>query len=130
MNATAASRTGEELDLIDQTIIDRYTQRGPKMVGMLVDLFLKDAPRYFQEIRGGIDANDFSAVRVAAHGLKSCSYNLGAIRLAGFCEELEAIAFEGIAADVQSRYERIGPTLFSTEEALKSIKLSAQTNVN
>ena len=130
MNAMAAGKAGDNLDLIDQAIIDRYAQRGPKMVGMLVDLFLKEAPKYFQELRGGIDANDFSAVSVAAHGLKSCSYNLGAVRLAGYCEELEAIASEGIAAEVQSKYEKIGPTLFSTEEALKSIKLTTQSDLN
>ena len=128
MNVAATNGTGGELELIDQAIIDRYSQRGPQLIGMLVDAFLEEAPKYFQDIRTGMDTSDLSAVRSSAHGLKSCSYNLGAVRLAEICKELEAKAAEGIAEEVQSSVDVIGPTLFNTEESLKSIKLSALAN--
>ena len=114
--------------MIDHTIVERYTQRGPQLITMLVDAFLEEAPRYFQGIRSGLDAQDFSAVRVAAHGLKSCSFNLGAVRLAEICQDLENRASDGAVPEVESSVGLIGPTLFDTEEALKSLKLSVQTS--
>ena len=128
MGSAAASRAGEDFALIDQNIIERYTQRGPKLIGMLVDAFLEEAPKYFRDIRTGVDANDLSAVRVSAHGLKSCSYNLGAIRLAEFCKDLEAKATQGAATDVETTVELIGPTLFNTEEALKSLRFATNAS--
>ncbi|MGI9409643.1 MAG: Hpt domain-containing protein [Hyphomicrobiaceae bacterium] len=124
----ASSPVREGPALIDQKIVDRYTQRGPQLITMLVDAFLEEAPRYFQDIRSGMDAKDYSAVRVSAHGLKSCSFNLGAVRLAEICQDLEDKASHGAAPDVESSVGLIGPTLFDTEEALKSLKLSVQAS--
>ena len=126
--STAASQVREEPALIDQNIVDRYCQRGPQLIGMLVDAFLEEAPKYFQDIRSGLDAQDYSAVRVSAHGLKSCSFNLGAVRLAEMCQDIEAKASAGAEAEVESCVQLVGPTLFDTEEALKSLKLSVQAS--
>lgn len=127
MYAATASSNTEEFEIIDRAIIDRYLQRSSKLIEMLVDAFLDEAPKHFEQIRSGVAANDYTAVRVSAHGLKSCSYNLGAIRLAEICKQLEAQASSGDGTDIEASAGLIGPTLFSTEEALKSIRMSAQS---
>ena len=125
---TAASQVREEPALIDQEIVDRYCKRGPRMIGMLIDAFLQEAPKYFQDIRSGLDAQDYSIVRVSAHGLKSCSFNLGAVRLAEICQDIEDKASRGTDSEVEASVQLVGPTLFDTEEALKSLKLSVQAD--
>ena len=112
--------------LIDDTIIDRYLQRGPKLIHILVDAYLAEAPGYFRNLQLGMQAGDMPAASAAAHGLKSSSYNLGAIRLAKICQNAETVAGEGNVDKLTDIVEQVGPTLFDTEEALKGIKLSAR----
>lgn len=111
--------------LIDDTIIDRYLQRGPKLIQILVDAYLSEAPGYFGSLRSALQSGDMAAVSAAAHGLKSSSYNLGAVRLAKLCQDVETLAGEGNANELTRAAEQVGPTLFDTEEALKGIKLAA-----
>lgn len=111
--------------LIDEVIIDRYLQRGPKLIEILVDAYLKEAPVYFRALRSAIEEGDMPAVSAAAHGLKSSSYNLGAVRLAKMCQEAETVAGVGAIEELVDVIAEVGPTMFDTEEALKGIKSSA-----
>ncbi len=111
--------------LIDDSIIDRYRQRGPRLISILVDAYLEEAPRYFQDLRQAASAGDMTGVKSAAHGLKSSSYNLGAVRLAKMCQETENAATADRSEEVADVVEQVGPVLFDTEEALKGIKSTA-----
>lgn len=122
-NATVGMLEKEQL--IDEVIIDRYLQRGPKLIEILVDAYLKEAPDYFRDLRSAIESGDMPAVSAAAHGLKSSSYNLGALRLAKMCQEAETAAKQGKVEQLNGVIDRFGPTIFDTEEALKGIKSSA-----
>ena len=106
--------------VIDRTIIDRYRQRRAGLVTTLVEAYLAEAPRFFQELRSAVTAGNLAAVRSAAHGLKSCSFNLGAVRLAKICQETEHAAADHSLEQVQFALSQVGPALFDAEEALKS----------
>ena len=110
--------------VIDNAIIERFRQRRASLVKVLVDAYLEEGPRYFQDLRKSVAAGDFAAARSAAHGLKSCSYNLGAVRLAKICQETESTALANNIERLTNALGHVGPALFATEEALKSIRLS------
>lgn len=124
-NVVSTRHQPADEQLIDETIIDRYLKRGPKLVHILVDAYLAEAPGYFRRLQSAVQAGDMPSASAAAHGLKSSSYNLGAIRLAKICQNAETVAGEGNADKLTDVVQQVGPTLFDTEEALKGIKLSA-----
>ena len=57
--------------------------------GILITTYLADAKLRLQLIQQGLQAQDYEAVRLAAHSLKGASANLGALLLAQICERLE-----------------------------------------
>jgi len=57
--------------------------------GILISTYLADAKLRLQLIQQGLQAQDYEAVRLAAHSLKGASANLGALLLAQICERLE-----------------------------------------
>ena len=113
--------------VIDDVVIERIRQRRASLVKVLVDAYLEEAPRYFQDLRKAVAAADFAGARSAAHGLRSCSYNLGAVRLAKICQEAESVAGGSDIALLQTALDHVGPALFASEEGLKAIRLSVTT---
>jgi signal transduction histidine kinase/DNA-binding response OmpR family regulator/HPt (histidine-containing phosphotransfer) domain-containing protein len=64
----------------------------PDLVTRIIDLFVLDAPRLLGAMRDAIGASDAEGLRHAAHTLKSTSANVGALRLAASCGEIEQFA--------------------------------------
>ena len=69
-------------------------------------------------MRKAIAAGDSVALQRAAHTLKSSSANLGALKLAGLCEEMERAARAGNCEQARARlgniedeYEKVVPAL-------------------
>jgi HPt (histidine-containing phosphotransfer) domain-containing protein len=77
----------------------------PEFMAELVDTYLADSPGLFAELRAGLASGDATAVRRAAHTLKSTSASFGATRLAALGREMEAAADTGDLAAVASRVE-------------------------
>ena len=81
---------------IDVKALDniRALQRpgAPNLLDKIVSLYLADAPQLSQSMRDAIAAGDSAALQRAAHKLKSSSANLGALKLAELCKEMEARA--------------------------------------
>ena len=111
--------------VVDKATTDRYAKRGPNLIKALVDAFLGEAQGHLKEIRDPGNQANFVRVRSAAHGLKSCSFNLGAFRLAKICQETEHAAAAGDQKAVAEAIGQIGPALFDAEEALKGLRLRA-----
>ncbi|NHZ84062.1 response regulator [Massilia sp. CCM 8695] len=90
--------------LLDQRVL--ATLRGmqrpgrPDLLGRIVDLFGRDAPRFAADMRSAIAVDDAEALRLAAHTLKSSCANIGASALAERCRVIEKLASEGAAASV------------------------------
>jgi signal transduction histidine kinase/DNA-binding response OmpR family regulator/pSer/pThr/pTyr-binding forkhead associated (FHA) protein len=61
----------------------------------IIEQYFEDTPQKLQVIQQAIDNQDATALRQAAHGLRSGSANLGAIAVADLCRQLEDLARSG-----------------------------------
>ncbi|CAA9490871.1 MAG: diguanylate cyclase/phosphodiesterase (GGDEF & EAL domains) with PAS/PAC sensor(s) [uncultured Rubrobacteraceae bacterium] len=62
---------------------------GPELLAELVELYLEQAPAQLEALREAIEAGDAASVKGTAHALKGSSGNMGALRMATICAELE-----------------------------------------
>ncbi|MBJ6725106.1 response regulator [Geomonas sp. Red875] len=69
--------------------------RGLEILRKVVDLYLTSTPTLLQTMREAESGKDPMMLKVAAHSFKSSSANLGAVKLAGVCDELEALGRSG-----------------------------------
>jgi HPt (histidine-containing phosphotransfer) domain-containing protein len=63
----------------------------PNLLSKVIEEYVASAPRLMGTIRQGIVDGDSTALRSAAHSLKSSSANVGASSLAALCRQIEAI---------------------------------------
>ncbi len=78
---------------INQAALDniRQLQRpgNPDLLQKIVTIYMNDSPGLLNALREAIDQDDAALVRMHAHRFKSGSANLGALRLAELCRQLE-----------------------------------------
>jgi HPt (histidine-containing phosphotransfer) domain-containing protein len=84
----------------------------------LIEIYLEESPTLLQALNTAIVQSDATAIKQAAHTLKSSSASLGAIRFSQLCQELEMMGSDGATAqvrellvDIESEYERVKSTL-------------------
>lgn len=98
--------------VIDWGQIDSLRSIDPQgktgIVGRAIGLYIDNAPKLIDEIRGYRSAKDLVEVRRAAHSLKSSSASLGATIVAGLSKTIEHAAAQG-------DFEIIGATVSSLE---------------
>jgi signal transduction histidine kinase/DNA-binding response OmpR family regulator len=79
--------------VINQAALDNIRQLQcpgkPDILGKIVSLYMNDSPGLLNALREALDQGDAQQVRMLAHRFKSGSANLGALRLAAFCKQLE-----------------------------------------
>ena len=108
-----------EDSVIDPAAIARlHKVGGDKLVGQMIDIFLKNAPERVAAARQGIADGDSEAIEQAVHSLKSSAGNYGAVSLqtlAGRIEEqAEAKTLEDIPElfhDLEHLYEQVAAAL-------------------
>jgi two-component system, sensor histidine kinase and response regulator len=69
--------------------------RGMEILRKVVDLYLSSTPALLQTLREAESGGDAEKLKAAAHSFKSSSANLGALRLADVCLELETLGRAG-----------------------------------
>jgi len=69
--------------------------RGMEVLRKVVDLYLASTPTLLQTLREAESGGDAEKLKAAAHSFKSSSANLGAVKLAGVCLELETLGRGG-----------------------------------
>jgi signal transduction histidine kinase/CheY-like chemotaxis protein len=69
--------------------------RGVEILRKVVDLYLASTPTLLQTMHEAESGGDAEKLKAAAHSFKSSSANLGAVRLAGVCLELESLGRAG-----------------------------------
>ncbi|MBA3007444.1 MAG: response regulator [Proteobacteria bacterium] len=79
--------------LLDQARLDmiRSLQRPdrPNVLKKIIELYQQNAPALLRSIHDAVSSGDNLLLQEAAHSLKTASANLGAIKLAAICKELE-----------------------------------------
>lgn len=84
-------------DVLDEAVLDNLleTVGGDRtFLAELVEAYLGDSPGLLEAMRAGLRDDDRTALRRAAHTLKSTSASLGAIAFAAACREVETNALE------------------------------------
>jgi PAS domain S-box-containing protein len=75
--------------LIDTGRVLRFRDDYPEIVDRLVALFADSTPPLLEQLAQAVHASDDEAVRRLAHKLKGSCQNVGAVRMATLCRELE-----------------------------------------
>ena len=86
-----------ETTAIDESVIQTLMELDDgagEVFEELVDLYLTDAPGRLQEMRKAAEEDNADQMRRAAHTLKGSSRNLGAVRVAAVCADIESRAVE------------------------------------
>ena len=85
----------------------------------LVDLFERITPPMLESIERAVGSGAHESLATAAHGLKSSSGQIGAARVAHYCEALERMGREGTEAGTRETLERLQRALDPTLRELR-----------
>lgn len=77
------------------TLIECLGNDAEKVMGEVIDIYLKQSPELVGRILNGAKDGLHAEVQRASHQLKSTSANLGALKLADMCSELETMGRSG-----------------------------------
>jgi signal transduction histidine kinase/CheY-like chemotaxis protein/HPt (histidine-containing phosphotransfer) domain-containing protein len=89
--------------------------RGMEVLRKVVEIYLASTPTLLQTMREAESGGDAEKLKAAAHSFKSSSANLGAMRLAGVCLELETLGRAGST-------EGALPLLMQAEEEYRMVR--------
>ena len=103
---------------IDLKLLDniRSLQRegAPDILGKVIAHYFSQSPVFIRQMNEAISANDGELIRSIAHSFKSGSANLGALRLAEICGEMESFGIVNtmavnseILARIETEYEAV-----------------------
>jgi len=92
----------------------------PDILGKVVDHYFSEAPCFIGKLREAVLADEAAAIRSIAHSFKSSSANLGALRLADYCREMESF---GVNNEMTRTRELMGK--IEEEYVTVSVALSA-----
>lgn len=102
---TEPQRAGEQLNSKDnqqppslsvnpkawQPILEAQKPGRPDILAKILDLYLKDSRKLVDTLLAALANRDSKALLESAHGLKSCSAVVGAVRLSELCDQLEGL---------------------------------------
>jgi HPt (histidine-containing phosphotransfer) domain-containing protein len=128
MNTTRSSYTRPAAAL-DEAQLAMHRQRRPGFLERIIKAYFEEAPKYIKALKVGLAAKDYDKIKMAAHTLKSSSYNVGGLRLADVCQQLETASQRH--ADERTMAElvdRVGGSYFEVEEALKAVLLDLRNS--
>ena len=116
-------RSAED-DPIDRKVLDgiRSLQRpgAASFLDRIIGLYLGSAAGLLAQLRDAVAAGDASAARIAAHTLKSSSANVGAMRLASLCKDMEALGRSGSLDGAAEKTASIDVEFARARRALES----------
>jgi two-component system sensor histidine kinase/response regulator len=111
---------------IDTKALDniRALQRNgkPDILKKTITLFCSDSSKLLESMQQAAAQGDVSTLAMAAHRLKSSSANLGAVKLAAQCLQMEMLGRE-------SRAEHAHPLLAEMQAEFQSVRLALETQL-
>jgi HPt (histidine-containing phosphotransfer) domain-containing protein len=111
--------------LLDDAALERLRGfGGEKLLGGMIELFVKNAPMKAADAREALECGDAAALRAALHALKSSSGQLGAVTVHQACVAGEELASRGDLTACAEHVERIESDLPTACRKLGAILLS------
>ncbi|MCP5196150.1 MAG: response regulator [Gammaproteobacteria bacterium] len=108
---------------LDPRVLDRMRRLerdgAPNLVSRLIGLYLQGTPLLIEQMKQSCNNNDFAALRMVAHTLKSSSANLGAMRMQGLCKDLERLARVGLVPNAIKYVDEIHHEFMIVQTALQ-----------
>jgi HPt (histidine-containing phosphotransfer) domain-containing protein len=86
----------------------------------LAQVYLEHGTKDMERLAAAIRSGDATAVAIRAHGLKSSSLNVGAVRLSELCRELETLARSGAEGDLNELFTQISAEFEAVSDHLLS----------
>lgn len=77
---------------LDPSIVEPLRRDKPDLWNRLVGIYLKNTPVSLEALKQALPLDDSASIQMMAHTLKSSSANMGAVRLAELCRQLEFMA--------------------------------------
>ncbi len=116
--------------LLDSDILEGIRQLGDdshtaNLLQELVEDYTAEVPAQVAAIEQAIAQNDPVALHRAAHALRSCSLNLGAVKVADFCRDIENMARAETIEGVDQIQQLLMESLHLTFQALATISREA-----
>jgi HPt (histidine-containing phosphotransfer) domain-containing protein len=85
---------------------------------LLIETYISDAEVRLNALAASIAQRDADTLRRAAHSFKGSSFNIGALRLGAYCDEMEALALAGDSAHWEQQLKRIQEEYMEVEKLL------------
>jgi len=115
---------------IDYRYLDniRSLQRdgGPDILGRVLHSYLCESPRTIEQLGTAVDADNREVIRAVAHRFKSGSANVGALRLAEICRELENNASTDTVSEKMIILTRLEKEYEAVKVALTAVRQGAE----
>lgn len=136
--STSAAAPASEESVIDEGMIGALKAGRPDLLARLIKTFLAYAPDALAGLEQAREDIDLSRLSMLAHALKSSSANLGAVKLASLCRDLEQRALAGskaeaiaLVVEIKVAFERVAEALEKQAASLTGkLAESARANVD
>jgi HPt (histidine-containing phosphotransfer) domain-containing protein len=116
-----------DFPVIDRDIIHSIAQmagsRAATLITSIIQAYQEDAPTYYAAIKTAIEANDADLLRKTAHTLRSSSANLGGLRLAHVCKQLENLGRSGTTQGSLDQWPVLQHQYSQFQAALKDLAI-------
>ena len=111
--------TGE--GTLDHSRLEVLRQLGPDghLLARMANAFLEQAPGRMDRLRASAECGDAPAVQQESHTLKGAAAQLGAVRMAAVCEEIETLGRHHDVGPARELLDRLGPEFERVREALR-----------
>ncbi len=123
---TAAVAVPAKAAEINLDVLANLRESRPKLFERLLHTYLEHTPKAMDNLTNAMHARNMSALKMAAHSLKSSSANVGADKLSDLCRKLEQSALleevaacEPLARDAAAEAERVATALNAELKAFK-----------
>ena len=134
----ADTAPAREESVIDEGMISALKAGRPDLLARLIKTFLAYAPDALAGLEQAREDIDLSRLSMLAHALKSSSANLGAVKLASLCRDLEQRALAGskaeaiaLVVEIKAAFERVAEALEKQAASLTGkLEDSARANVD
>jgi HPt (histidine-containing phosphotransfer) domain-containing protein len=108
-------------DILNRELIEELRMIMEDEFSSLMDTFLQESAKQFDEAKVAWSAGDMDTLRRSAHTLKGSCGNVGAVALQGTCETLETNAKAGSTDGMAELLDIVGQQLLEVNSAIQAL---------